>query len=488
MTKPKAIPAAALGRRLAFVGTTGSGKTYAAKGGVERKLAARERVVIIDPLDVWWGLALNVDGKTASPHRSDTVAGTSQQIVIFGGKHADMQITENGGKLLGEAVATAKESCIISLGGLRTEASRRRFMVGFLDALYEHTDPEISEPYTLVVDEADLFAPQKPFGGHAEMLLHLMEEIVRRGRVRGFLPWLISQRPAIVNKNVLSQVDGMVAMQLTGAHDRGAIEAWIEGHADKRETKELLASLATFQQGTGLVWVPRDGLLETMTFPANHTFDSSRTPKRGEKKKAHKLRALNLGKLKDMLASVEAETKANDPTELRKLVAGLQAQLRKVKAPPAAPAIDAVAWMASLGNPHVAKDTVAFLADASPNSSAYQNNLGAMRTAGLIEYPSGGMLQLTESGTALANPPADAPTHEAVMAKIKEKLAPAQMRIVQTAADRYPNDWTKDELAQMIGASATSSAFQNNLGRLRTLGLITYPASGRVRADERLFP
>lgn len=340
MTKPKAIPAAALGRRLAFVGTTGSGKTYTAKGGVERKLAAKERVVIIDPLDVWWGLALNVDGKTASPYRSDTVAGTSQQLVIFGGKHADMQITENGGKLLGEAVATAKESCIISLGGLRTEAARRRFMVGFLDALYEHTDPEVSEPYTLVVDEADLFAPQKPFGGHAEMLLHLMEEIVRRGRVRGFLPWLISQRPAIVNKNVLSQVDGMVAMQLTGAHDRGAIEAWIEGHADKRETKELLASLATFHQGTGLLWVPRDGILETMTFPQNATFDSSRTPKRGEKKKAHKLRPLNLGKLKDMLASVEAETKANDPNALRKQVADLQAQLRKVKAPPAAPAID----------------------------------------------------------------------------------------------------------------------------------------------------
>lgn len=337
MTKPKAIPTAALGRRLAFIGTTGSGKTYTAKGGVERKLAAKERVVIIDPLDVWWGLALDVDGKKSSPYRSEKVEGTSQQIVIFGGKHADMQITENGGKLLGEAVATAKESCVISLGTLRTEAARRRFMVGFLDALYEHTDPEVSEPYTLVVDEADLFAPQKPFGGHAEMLLHLMEEIVRRGRVRGFLPWLISQRPAIVNKNVLSQVDGMVAMQLTGAHDRGAIEGWIEGHGDKRETKELLASLATFQQGTGLLWVPRDGILQTMAFPPNQTFDSSRTPKRGEKKKTRKLKPLNLGKLKDKLATVEAETKANDPNELRKQVADLQAQLRKVKAPPSAP-------------------------------------------------------------------------------------------------------------------------------------------------------
>lgn len=589
MTARQAIPPAALGRRLAFVGTTGSGKTYTAKGGVERKLQAKERVVIIDPLDVWWGLRLGADGKQPSPF----------EVVIFGGKHADMPITENGGKLLGEAVATAKESCIVSLGALRTEAARRRFMVAFLDALYEHTDPEVSEPYTLVIDEADLFAPQKPFGGHAEMLLHLVEEIVRRGRVRGFLPWLISQRPAIVNKNVLSQVDGMVAMQLTGAHDRAAIEGWIEGHGDKRETKELLASLAKMQQGNGLLWVPRDGILKPMHFPENVTFDSSRTPKRGEKKRETKLKPLNLDKLKDRLAAVEAETKANDPATLKKTIADLQAQLKRAPAketaaPPDAKAIaaaeargfaraaivwwsrgfgdgwearqrdvkamlqnagaafdqslksaranaleqinqtspsgspaappaltptrqaeapfpparqpspaaggdgnlspakqrilNAIAWMASLGSPAVAKGTVAFLADTTPNSSAFQNNLGALRSSGLIDYPRGGMVQLTADGNALAVAPAAAPTHQAIMQKIADKISPAQMRIVAAAANAFPDDWDKDQLAGAIGTTSSSSAFQNNLGRLRSLGFITYPSKGRIRADERLFP
>lgn len=600
MSSRQAIPEAALGRRLAFVGTTGSGKTYTAKGGVERKLQAKERVVIIDPLDVWWGLRLNVDGKRAS----------NFEVVIFGGKHADMQISENGGKLLGEAVATAKESCIVSLGALRTEAARRRFMVAFLDALYEHTDPEVAEPYTLVVDEADLFAPQKPFGSHAEMLLHLMEEIVRRGRVRGFLPWLISQRPAIVNKNVLSQVDGMVAMQLTGAHDRGAIEAWIEGHADKKETKGLLASLAGLQLGNGLLWVPRDGILTTMHFPQNVTFDSSRTPKRGEKKRDTKLKPLNLDKLKDRLASVEAETKANDPAALKKTIADLQAQLRKAKpagemvpsqtqlaseyqrglangearalgriaeewwrsgfgdgwemrrvadvnllaavpgsvfnrafsealkgarekiktvtsesgspavpanaagpprretAAPSPPArqpspaasgdgnvtppkqriLDAIAWMASMGDPQVDKETVAFLADASPNSSTYQNNLGAMRSAGLIDYPAAGKVELTADGQRLAAQPSGAPTHAAIMEKVASKLTPSLMRVLQAAAEAFPADLDKNELADRVGASASSSTYQNNLGRLRTLSFLTYPTKGRVRASERLFP
>lgn len=305
----------------------------------------------------------------------------------------------------------------------------------------------------------------------------------------------------------------MVAMQLTGAHDRGAIEAWIEGHADRKETKELLASLAGFQQGHGLLWVPRDGILKTMRFPANVTFDSSRTPRRGEKKRDIKLKPLNLDKLKERLASVEAETKANDPAALKREIADLQAQLRKVQTsaadpaaiaaaeargfatgyrrgaeewhakgfsegwiangavflqavegvgekfaraaaearrqatktiqaresgssavqppastPIAAPApilprasnpspaasgdgrisprqqtiLDAIAWMASLGSPEVDKGTVAFLADASPTSSAYANNLGAMRSAGLIDYPTGGMVALTTEGQRLA--------------------------------------------------------------------------------------
>lgn len=144
--------------------------------------------------------------------------------------------------------------------------------------------------------------------------------------------------------------------------------------------------------------------------------------------------------------------------------------------------------MESLGTGGVSKDTLAFLADASPNSSAYANNLGALRSAGLIEYPSGGEVAFTDAGRSLANPPDHTPTHEAIMAKVGAKLVPAQMRIVAAAAAAYPNNVSKEELAVVVGASITSSAFANNLGRCRTLGLITYPSGGQVRADDRLFP
>lgn len=317
MTARHPIPDRALDDRLAIVGTSGSGKTYAAKGCVERILDKKHRVVIVDPLDVWWGLRLGVNGKSEG-----------YPVRILGGRHGDMALTENSGGLIGEAIATTTESCIVSPRSLKNSTARHRFMLAFLDALYERTNPDKHEPYHVVFDEADLWAPQKPMGVEA-MLCHLMEEIVRRGRVQGFIPWLITQRPAVLNKNVLSQADGLVAMSLTSSQDRDAIGAWIEGQADKQQGKEILASLPTLTQGEGVVWIPRQDILKTERFPENRTFDSSRTPKRGEKKRDVALKPLNLDAMKDRLGKVEAETKANDPATLKGEINKLKAELAK---------------------------------------------------------------------------------------------------------------------------------------------------------------
>src|ERR1700751_2509039 len=72
-----ALPMDALDDRIAIVGTAGSGKTYAAKGFVERLLDTGARVTIVDPLGGWGGLRASADG---------TAAG--YPVVVFGGRHA----------------------------------------------------------------------------------------------------------------------------------------------------------------------------------------------------------------------------------------------------------------------------------------------------------------------------------------------------------------------------------------------------------------
>lgn len=318
------IPSAALDDRLAIVGTSGSGKTYAAGTAVERILQTSGKVVIVDPLDVWWGLRVKPNGKDeAFP------------VVIFGGDRADIPLTEHAGALIGQAVAGMKESCIVALAGLGSKAAERRFMLAFLEALYRKAT---GEPFHLIFDEADLWAPQR---SSEPQLQALMENIVRRGRVKGFIPWLITQRPAVISKDVLSQVDGLVAMKLTSSQDRDALGAWIEGQADRADEKRIRARLPKLPRGEGVVWIPGRDVLDEVRFPGKTTFDSSSTPKRGEVRRSASLKPLDVGRLKEQLTSIEAERVA---------------ALRKSGAPKGAPVAPSAAPVADAASIRAAED------------------------------------------------------------------------------------------------------------------------------------
>src|ERR1700751_5361588 len=89
-----ALPMDALDDRIAIVGTAGSGKTYAAKGFVERLLESGARGTIVDPLGGWGGLRASADG-----------SAPGYPVVVFGGRHADVAITAGMGAALGRLIA-----------------------------------------------------------------------------------------------------------------------------------------------------------------------------------------------------------------------------------------------------------------------------------------------------------------------------------------------------------------------------------------------
>jgi len=287
------LPPSALDERLAIVGTSGSGKTYAAKGLVERLMGQGARVCVVDPLGVWWGLRLGADG-APSP--------LPYPVVVFGGRHADVALDEGMGAALGHVVGTHALACVVDVSDLGSAAARRGFMTAFADALHQAN----REPLHLVLDEADLWAPQRAQPDGYD-LLGRIEEIVRRGRIRGFVPWLITQRPAVLHKDVLSQADILVMMKLTSSQDRAAVGRWIEGQADRAEGRRILAALPRLGRGEGWVWAPSDGVLARVAFPLIRTFDSSRTPQRHERVMAPRaLAEVDLSAIAAALAGMEA--------------------------------------------------------------------------------------------------------------------------------------------------------------------------------------
>lgn len=260
------IPAEALSQHVAVVGTVGSGKTYAAKGAiVEPLLEQQRRVCVVDPTGAWWGLRLLADGKTPG-----------FKIAILGGEHGDVPLHETMGDKVAEMIGTRNMPAVLDLSEMLI-GDRHRFMEDFAAGLYRWN----RQPLHLVIDEADEFSPQNPLP-ETKRMLHQVDRIVRRGRIRGFRVTLITQRPATIHKNVLTQANTLLAMRLTSPQDRKAVEEWVKGNADDMQAKEVLGSLASLKRGTGWLWFPSGGVLEKRAFPKIKTFDSSRSPEEGE--------------------------------------------------------------------------------------------------------------------------------------------------------------------------------------------------------------
>ena len=485
-----AIPDEALDDRLAFIGTSGSGKSYNAGGAVERVLSKGGRVVTIDPLGVWWGLRLLADGKTPSPH----------DVVIFGGPHGDLPITEHAGGLIGETVAGMAESCVLDLCQLGTKAAERRFMLSFLTAFYRHA---AGEPVHVVFDEADMWAPQRLLDreGDAAKLLGMMETLVRRGRIKGFIPWLITQRPAVLSKDVLSMADGLVAFKLVSSQDRDAIGAWVEGSADKQQWREIWASLPTMQGGQGVVWAPARGILSTVKFPEKLTFDSSRTPTRGQSKRTAKLTPINLDKLQERLATVKAEVDANDPKALRAEVGRLKAEL--AKQPASAPGVDAAAIAAAEQRGYLTgfeeaknQGAIAFeslKAMVRSTMQSFATSFDGNVRGETIEFG----MALQQSGSP-ASIQAPAPTRQPVVPPAARQSSPAvsgggnlsgpEQRIIDslmTWATWGHYQPSNSQVAWLAGYSPSSSSYANPRGALKSKGLLEYPAPDTLQFDAR---
>jgi hypothetical protein len=113
---------------------------------------------------------------------------------------------------------------------------------------------------------------------------------------------VISQRPAVVNKNVLSQVDGLIAFKLTSTQDRDALDAWIEGQADRAEGRAIKDTLPT---------IVRDATGQELAYVYfEDEPNRQRIMKRLSRDEARRV-AANIAKLPDLLRKARPATVRN---------------------------------------------------------------------------------------------------------------------------------------------------------------------------------
>ena len=308
---PKLIlPADAVTRTFGILAVRGAGKSNTAAVLAEEMYKAGLPFVVIDPEGSWWGLRASADG--LSP---------GLPIPILGGRHGDIPLEREGGKLVADLIVDTRLSCVLDLDGFESETARKKFLLDFAVQLYRRN----SEPLHLFLEEADDYIPQKPIRDEA-MLLRAWENIVRRGRKRGLGMTMISQRSAVINKNVLTQVETLIVMRTTGPQDRKAIQAWVDYHGQSRE---ILDSLPGLEDGEAWVWSPQWlKKVVRVQIRMRHTFDSAATPsQRKAKRPVATLADVDLAEFQKRMAATIERAKAEDPKELKRQVAQLRVQL-----------------------------------------------------------------------------------------------------------------------------------------------------------------
>ena len=459
------IPAEAVTQTFGILAKKRAGKSYTARKLAEQLFAIRQQIVIIDPKGDWWGIRSSSDGKKPG-----------LPITILGGEHGDLPLENGAGEVVARLAVVERASLLLDLSDFR-KSEVASFMAIFLETLYRlKARDEYRTPMMLLIDEADAIAPQKPFKGE-ERMLGAAEDIVRRGGQRGIGCTMVSQRSAVLNKNILTQIQILIALRTISPQDRDALNAWIDVHGTPEERKTLMDSLASLPTGDAWFWSPgwptADGIFRRVHVAGIETFDSGATPKPGETRIQPKnLADVDLEALRRQMSETIERAKRDDPKELRRRIADLERQIAT-----ATPISDET---------EIRKEA------ARAVHETYQPIIvGLEETALKVLAHCGSLLEAAKDLVSDVQVAKSAITfHDAITAPKRTMDAPRQimaprpaivnsngaitggLRRMMIALAQRPAGLSKKQIGVRAGLSSTSGTFGTYLGRMRSQGWI----------------
>lgn len=170
------------GIRMFFGGMSGSGKSNGVKVCLEELIKFGFPLLIID-----------LAGEYASLNE------VSDKVLIIGGKYADLPLEESLIDDLVGYIYEARWNVIFDLSGLRRK-QKPVFVEEILEVFYSAA-PKYRTPVFLVIEECKHIAPQDGKAESSDIAI----EIASEGRKFGIHQIWITQRTAMINKNVLSE-------------------------------------------------------------------------------------------------------------------------------------------------------------------------------------------------------------------------------------------------------------------------------------------
>lgn len=292
------------------------GKSYTGSVEAEELLEAKHHIVVIDPTGAWYGLRSNAAGD-----------GPGYPIAVFGGDHGDAPLAPTSGRAMAEAIVADRFSCILDVSGFEL-GQDVEFVADFLETFYRRNRQAVH----LFVDEADIYVPQQLEDKAQKRSAAAMNAIVRRGGIKGIGCTMITQRAAVISKNVISMVDMLTILQTLYPPDIDTIRTWVKVHASEEAARDMFESLPTLHREAWL-WSPDLKLFQRVPIRARRTFDSGRTPEAGEVVAPPRVLAqVDVARLGESIAAAAAQALDADPEALRAELAKSRRELAAARA------------------------------------------------------------------------------------------------------------------------------------------------------------
>jgi hypothetical protein len=248
---------------ISYLAKRGAGKTYCSSVQAEEMLKAGIPIVVIDGMGIWWGLRVSADGLHAG-----------LPVVVFGGEHADLPLVPEKAAEIAKAVVESNISCVLDVSAFLKHTARK-IVSAFLNELYRLNRAERH----VFIEESDLWAMQRPIGPEEALCLSAVDNFVRRGGNHNLGCTLITQRSAVLNKDILTQSDCLVVLRTLAPQDKKAIQAWVEEQTDddKSELNKWYDTLKMLENGEAWVWHPeKPAIFAKVKFRARETFHATR--------------------------------------------------------------------------------------------------------------------------------------------------------------------------------------------------------------------
>lgn len=242
---PVELPADKVWEKLAIIGISGAGKSYAAGVLIEQMIKADRTISIIDPVGIWYGLRSGADGR---PEKG-------VPIIVYGGMNGDCSVLPDPEEIA-QRFSLYGESNVIDVSEVNME-EMHDWVGAYAEALMS---PGIVpfEPCHVVLEEAPVLVPQSgSYSRNQRRCKAALAHLWRVGRNRGYGGTVIAQRAAAVDKNLLTQCGSLLLMRLAAMIDRRAITEWIANNAANSERyTEMIPSLSELPNGVGWLWSP----------------------------------------------------------------------------------------------------------------------------------------------------------------------------------------------------------------------------------------